>query len=474
MIKQIFLTIILSLSFLNVSVANNNQPENQLPKDWVLNPEDQAQPSFETQGLFTAIREKLLTGVLGRIFNANIDVVDSIPEQKPMSFPGTRREPLRDETPWHLEAFTTELAVYASGLVGALTLKGQPAVQVYWKKQGPKPTPQPLAINPNQDEDVITYNLSEDVSDESLVKELEPMVKAALVSGKISDEADFRGQVTQAAKEFRFLVSGLNTTSATQWWLSTFRFDLIVGASGKLLPAPVLTTGGDLRLRFDWARMKRSVPSHIHALKPSGPYILTNYLDKARQDLQDFMVGMEKDLDYAFAATPVTEGLKAYGFKIALGITAKGNLGAVKGSASAFGHLVFSNPVKAPKTYPMPKANLLAMDAEADQLPPLYIIERNAPEHHIQYATTNMIPHKIDDNKDAYFKVDRKAFRKGLMKAVKIGQWFAKTGKKAAEKRKWKMYQLKSSFDLSISGNIELVSIGGTVSAEMSFYNMNF
>lgn len=472
--KRIFLTLFLCLNFLNAAIAETNVPENQLPKDWVMSPEDQTHANFEAQSLFTDIREKLLSGVLGRIFNANLQVVDSIPEQKPMAWPGSRREPLRDEAPWHLEAFTTELAVYASGLLGALTLKGQPAVQVYWKKQGPKPTPNPMAFKAEQDEEVLTYSLNEDVTDENLVRELEPMVKAALVSGKVKDENEFRGQVHQAAKEFRYLVSGLNTTSNTQWWLSTFRFDLMVGASGKLLPAPVLTTGGDLRLRFDWARMKKSVPTRLNSIaKPSGPYILTNYLDKARQDLQDFMIGMEKDLDYAFAKVPATEGLKAYNFRIALGITVKGNLGAVKGSASAFGHLIFANNISAPKTYPVPKANLLAMEEEVEQLAPLYIIERNTPEKHIQYATANMIPYKIDDNKEAYFKVDRKAFRKGLMRAVKIGQWFAKKGAQA-ESRKWKMYQLKSSFDLSISGNIEVVSIGGTVAAEMSFYNMNF
>jgi hypothetical protein len=473
MMKHIILTLIIFLNFLNLSMAAPNQPDNQLPKDWYQNPEDQIQPVFESTGLFDNIREKLLSGVLGRIFKANIEVIESIPEQQMQLSANPNRTPLRDEAPWHLEAFTTELAVYASGLLGALTLKGTPAVQVYWKKQGPKP-PTPLSSNLGTEDEVIAYTLAEDVSDQNLIKELEPMIRSAVASGKIKDEADFRGQVHQAAKEFRYLVSGLNTTSDTQWWLSAFRFDLMVGASGKLLPAPVLTTGGDLRLRFDWNRMKRNETTRINVVKPSGPYILTNYLDKVRQDLQNFMIGMEKDLDYAFAAVPATDGLRAYNFRLALGITAKGNLGAVKGSASVFGHLLFSNPVKAPKTYPpAPKAKLLAMEEEVDQLAPLYIIEGNAPESHIQYANTNMIPYKIEDNKDGYFKVDRKAFRKGLMKAVKIGQWFAKKGEKA-ESRKWKLYQLKSSFELSISGNIELVSIGGSVGAEMSFYNMKF
>lgn len=503
-LKILFLSLVANIFLISENWAS--PVENQLPDDWYQSPEDRPANSLpsgaiEPQGLFETIGDKLFGNFLTRIYDAHLDALEQVSLGSGHGPGSGSLEPGQKEinknkyppnySPWHLEAFTTELAVFAKGLVGVLTLKGQPAVQVFWRRQGPKPSSQKQVQNffeiesqdpkdligsknadPNQPLTLI-QSFEEGSANLALAQEIEPMIKSALATGKILNEGEFRRQITRAAEEFRYVASGLNPTSDNQWWLAFFRFDFMVGASGKVLPAPVLTTGGDLRLRFDWHRMKKvSAAPNPEPKKPQGASLLAQDLDKFRRDLQEFTMGMESDLEYALAKESATAHMKAFGFRIALGITAEGNIGAIKGNAGAFGHLMFLNQTPMPVVHPI-KPKVADTNGANENLKPLTVIEYNSSSNHQEFATLNNIPFKVNKEKEAQFQVDRKKFRKGLMRAVKMGQFFARKGEKV-EAKKWKLFLLRTSFDLSLSGGLDLVTLGGTASAEMSFFNMNF
>ncbi len=469
-----FLLVIASLIQIGyLAPAAADVKSNQLPRDWYLSPEDQSPQKMGIHTIKEHEENKKFPKFLERVYNANLEAMDKLPERK--NPPTSNNSQLPNHAPWHLEAFTTELAVYAKGLVGVLTMKGQPAVQVYWRRQGPKPEEILNQPPQTQADAVVTHEFDGDISDHALGKEMEPMIQSALATGKIKDESEFRKQILIAAQEFRFVSSGLDSAPQLKWFLGWFRFDFIVGASGKIYAAPLVTVGGDLRLRFDWHRHMRKVPTGARPqpLKPKGVHILAQDLDKFRKDLQDFTIGMQKDLEYALAKEPATKGMQAYAFKVSLGMSANGTIGVAKGNVGVFGHMNFINNTPVPKVFPVaPKvANL---EVEEQDLPPLIVIEKYPSEQHLQFSDLNLIAYSLSkDKKEAHFKVDRKAFRKGLMRAVQMGQFFAKVGQ-SKDPRKWKVFQLKTGFDLSLSGILDLVTIGGTAGAEMAFFNMNF
>jgi hypothetical protein len=296
------------------------------------------------------------------------------------------------------------------------------------------------------------------------------MIKASLSTGKIKDEFEFRKNVEQAATEFYTLTNKVDTNPGLGWWISGLRFDLIVAASGKLAPAPVISVGGEVRLRFDWKRISRNKPVFALSNKTTGSGLFLGDFSKTQSEFQKFILSMSTDLDQAFSANYSTKGFKPYNLRVGLGFSASGNVGVAKASATAFAQVNFSRDQQAPKINPR---NLSLTTAQLAQSP-LFIIEQNPNENHIQYAKSNQISFEMNADKTvASYQVEHEKFRKGLMKAVKMGRFFASAGNKA-DSAKWKLYQLKTSFDLSISGTAIFTTFSGIKTAEMSFYNMNF
>jgi hypothetical protein len=69
--------------------------------------------------------------------------------------------------------------------------------------------------------------------------------------------------------------------------------------------------------------------------------------------------------------------------------------------------------------------------------------------------------------------VNREIHRRGLEKALQIGRYFVNAADKS-ETAIWKIHTLKLELDLSLTGEVHLVEITGSISSEITFENSSF
>lgn len=383
--------------------------------------------------------------------------------------PAENRPP--DWVPWRFEYLMTDLSLTGSGLIGALTAKGTATVRAFWRRQGPKPTAEDYLMtapeSEKNEEPILTFN--ENTTTDDILRQMEPAVKLAVATGKVKDTPDLRKNLLAAGEEFQMIAMCIPSNDAhLPWWVSRFRLDFSVDAAGRV--EPVGYVGGEVRFRFEWHRIKRKETKFL----PTNYTTLTARQMKLKDSIKDFVTNTAGDLQEAFNEH---SGLsfKAHQIRIGIGISVKGELGVIKGAAGIVGQIYFNREVHRPVLYPVKPKSLLA-DSE-DTNSSFYIIEKNPIQSHIQLAQAKGISFESQSSggnfTEVIYKIDRKLFRKGLKKAAKISKFFAKRAQKSNGK-KWKVYELRTAFDASLSGGLDAVTIGGSTTAQISMFNENF
>lgn len=368
----------------------------------------------------------------------------------------------KDWVPWRAEIFMTDLSLSAGGLLGVLTTKGTATVRAYWRKQYPR---QQEYVNPD---DLLeakgAIHFSQYSTPTDIKRQIAEAINIGVQAKKIIDTPLLRTELFKAAEDFQALAFTLDSTPSDKpWWVQRFRVDFTVDGSGHVNPAVVV--GGEVRFRFEWHRIKKasSAKSKIQP-QPSAVNKILN-----QTELQKFVKNMSEDIEEAFPYAPDMD-FQAHTMRMGIGISAKGTIGVVKGSAGVVGQIYFTRDVKRPtKNLPQPKF--------ADSNEPVIIIERNPPANHILFAEARGSHFELNETtdhiKEAVYKVNRKNFRKGLKKAAKISKFFID---RAAKQKGpgWKIFELRTGFDASISGELDMAVIQGAVTAQVNFFNQKF
>jgi hypothetical protein len=368
--------------------------------------------------------------------------------------------------PWHMEMFSTDLAISVSGWLGILTYKGTPGVIVYWRKQHPPGGPRAAAEDAG--EDPATVLIPTGASRAELDRQLEPAIRAALATGRIQDEKAFRANLWKTAEDFRAVSAALERSRGGQWWVSRYRLDLVVDAQGKV--SPLVTAGVEVRLRFEWHRIMKPARELEERKDPvfdpaglSGALI--SFTEAVSQDLEELS---ENPGDRSDGKS----GFKAFQYRVGLGVSYKGTVGIAKVTTSALGYVYFSRDVAKPVVNPAPSARPLPVEL-AESSAELEVIDAAEP----QLARLSLREARKDTPPpgEMTFKIKREDFRKGLKKALKMGHFFGRSAEKAPKANgSWKVYELRAAFDLSLSGKTALANVQGLGSTEINFYNEGF
>ena len=423
------------------------------PSSWYQLPEDKGsadQPSFENTESTVSLEENI-----DAIFRSDQEALnhglkgDSIPS--PENFVSKPK----DLVPWRAEMFMTDLALSAGGLLGVLTTKGTATVRAYWRKQYAKA---PFVNPDDQVEDKGAIHFSENSTSTDIKKQIEDAIHIGVQAKKIVDTPILRTELFKAAEDFQALAFILDSTPTnTTWWVQRFRVDFSVDGSGHVNPK--VTVGGEVRFRFEWHRIKRSIGTKNKLY--SGTNKIMN-----QTELQKFVKNMSEDIDEAFPYIPEA-GFQAHTMRMGIGVSAKGNIGVMKGSVGVVGQIYFTRDVKRPTKYPKTHFN--------DE--PILIIERNPTPNHIMFAQSTgsnfELSETTDHIKEAIYKVNRENFRKGLKKAAKISKFFIDRAAKQKGEG-WKIFELRTAFDASVSGELDMAIIQGAVTAQINFFNQNF
>lgn len=442
---------------------------NSVPESWHAS--DKA-PQTENDEIEDPQKLEQLGQTIDTILTANSEALEAGDDEaqaflSPMILsPSTAEEKPKDWVPWRAEYFMTDFSITASGLIGVLTLRGTSTTRAYWRRQGPpeKKAPESLQAddgNPNQEPVIV---VQDDTSSKEMVKQLEPAIHAAVATGKIKDTPDLRKNLLQAAQEFQAIASAIPSSNEDlPWWVSRFRLDFSVDAAGRV--EPVGMVGGEVRFRFEWHRIRRTHKTEVPMVA------ITERQLAIRKSLQEFVTATAVDLNDAFESHNEL-GFKAHQMRVGLGISVRGNIGMVRGTAGLVGQIYFSRNVERPKVRP-PAIKMALSDN------PILIIERNPSADTVNFALKNNIKVETTPGKDsgifdeAVYKMDRKAYRKGIFKAARIGKFFANRASKVQFKS-WKIYELRTAFDASLSGGLDIVTLAGTGTAQISFFNQNF
>jgi hypothetical protein len=446
----------------------------RLPDEWHELAEDRPKSLFSARAFSNSngIPTEEVAAVVQRIFRLNASSIEEASLiSDPLEFNLQSARP-KGWVPWHLEYFTTDLGISASGSIGVITIKGTPAVQAFWRRKlsskfQAEQVSQPKELSTVDANEPTSIQLDAGTSPQEMTKELEPAIRATIATGKVQDEERLRDELSRAALEFQRFVRVLEMSSDSDWWVSAFRVDFIVDLSGRV---SLGTFGGETRIRFDWKRLKRPKRSS------SIGVLASSHLE---QSLQKFVQSVSEDVEEAASEIPKSSPFQAYQFRVGLGINGKGDVGFAKGSGSVLGHIYFSRDVKKPSV-----SSSSLPESTMPSLQEYPLLEMSPSESHIEYAKATGLKFELSESGNrrhpvaATFRVPRAALKKGLKKAMRIGLFFAKQAELSSSQQmhpsKWKIYELRTDFDMSIGGDLGLVSANGLFSTEICFYNQNF
>lgn len=354
-----------------------------------------------------------------------------------------------DWVPWRLVSIIGELGLSAGGLLGVLAFKGSAGVSVYWNKKENKP----LSNEIYQESEMALLDLSEVKNKNELENELQPMIEGLMATGKISDRQNLKSQLSRIASDFHETALILSRSPEYQWYVSRFRLDLSISGTGTVSQG--FSAGGALRARLEWYRSQKKIT-------PTHSPLFANEKDRK---LIGFIESLSSDLSTLSESESVGVAFDVNQFRIGLGLSIDGDFGVVKGNAQIIGHIYFK------------KSQLQNPTPLSENPSPLYLMVGSdaMPSH--TYSNQTLM-NQFDINGDglideSIYKLDRKVFRSGIKKAVKIGQFFGKYAQKVSNE-KWKIQKLKTAFDLSVGAGFGLVTISGMVVSEIEFQNKNY
>ncbi|MFL5784218.1 MAG: hypothetical protein ACJ76H_06405 [Bacteriovoracaceae bacterium] len=334
-----------------------------------------------------------------QILDANASLFETIPQN--------------NSSKWYLQSIQTELAIESEGTLGVMGAGGEAALELVWiKKENEQKLMRPKLseeISPEAEEIVITSEMNE----ETLKKEISPVVDLALASGHIKKRHRLFKNLLAEALKFQKTASELeNSPAMGPWYAYKYQLELYVSAEGDIGFAEV---GNAIRLRLEWWRLQKNTKAF------ETPYVAEELSPNAK-----FVAAIASDVAAA-DRLPFENGFRFNCMKVGVGTTVEGNLFLVKGKASAVGSLFFKRDEVA--TFG-PEA--LMTTAESYQL----------------------------SEKGNLQTVPRYSFRKGIEKAAAITHFFAKHAK-TKNPGQFELNVIEAEFELYGNGGIGVVTVEG-------------
>jgi len=445
----------------------------KLPTSWYELPEHRANAPFAVASVYAkqeneAELKKELRNQLGAIFSAQTSALEkhSAAFGEGALSEGKKTSELfvpADEkgAPWRLTGFVGNLGVAVNGKVGLLGWKGSSGLSVFWIPKKVQGLHQFSAAKVSEElSSDAALVLTAQTSPAALDAEINSIIKGAMASHKVKNEAELKKNFREAVLDFVDIASKVdNANTNGEWFTSRLRADLDLDASGNVGFSSV---GVGLKVRIEWFRTAGKKQAPIR--KSAG-----RWLDL--RGMEDFLLAMCEDLDAAVedGNTPGADFQPRF-LKVGLGMGASGNVGLAKASASASMLIYFS------RSKDRPKRRITAFSSARKERP-LYMVEsRPTPEQlRLGRSVGKLVSTSSDESgmiKDAIYQLDREIFRKYLKRAISIGRFFAESADESKTKR-WKPKYIATSFDISVGGGIGVATVSGSVGTSITFENQS-
>lgn len=393
------------------AAASAETPHFTLPTSWYVLPEDRS------DGIeFTDARP---TVDLTTLFRTHVRALESLPEESLVPSPGST---------WGLRGMTAEFGISSSGIFGALSDSGSLTVSASWKNQKA-----PSSLNESGQRS-IEVNTSTD--EEALDVQFETVIRAAVASGAVQNEAMLRAHLRQQGRDFLTLAQAMASVSSNQEWdASGLKLELSFHASGDV--TPVVGVGGTVDLSLTWS--KPAAPLEV----PPSPL---------RDSLKDFVEAVSEEIPIALSESSSAPGadFKLKMFTVGIVVTIDGDIGVVDAGGSISAELIFSHKAltsRAPNVRSISRfVNLIGSKEEKRS--------RFASAKGIAASDSRL----ANAEPAIIFKIPKEQFKKGLAKAIDMTAFVAKQGA-SQDSANWKLSTVSAVFGLSITGDLAFATV---------------
>jgi hypothetical protein len=346
-----------------------------------------------------------------------------------------------------LTGFNMQLGLGLKGGIGLLTWGGAHVGQIFWGKRHKK--------NNYLTESFKKTNIN--LNDYKSHQELNSYFKEFNVSGEdtlSTEEKDFiREFLLKKTQWITDVTSAARHSSKAGWNIDRILFDMSLALEVGV-PAALLTKmGGDVRIRFEWKKIKDNQNKIFH-----------DKIQPMRKDLETILNAISSGVnDSSKERNDLDElGLELNHIRVEINKVGKANLGIFKGSAGLSTYLYIRPP----------KGNKLKQNFPSDGSINL-IVQENVKVHEVVAEKYGVGFSRQD--RESIFKIKKNKFAKSLKKtfrfARKLGKPISDFSKK---KNDWNISKVRTTYAISASGDIGAVTLGGNSSVELEFKNLNF
>lgn len=354
----------------------------------------------------------------------------------------------KEEASWQFVGFKTNIGLSLSGKLGPLSWGGAKAIVLEWSRRTKKSNK--IKLLEENEEAPLTINFSSTSTMEDINKQMGPVIRLLVRSGKVNDESNLRKNLFEKGLKFFELARVMGTTQKTQWYPGKMWLDLKIKASGSI---SALSVGGSTRVRLQLVKLQKAGTS-------TKEVIASNETQKKMQTL---LTALAEDISAAEKKRRSKSKFVIKAFRVGLSMSASGTIGVAKGGIT-FNPMVFffkhTEEIKPKKI---------------DEKTTLPLIVKTNLEVAEKYAKKVGISYNKSFEDEGIFQVKRKRLRKGFRKAIKFGQKMAvKISKRENPQSKFGVKVIKSNYKISVGGSAGVVNVGATPSFMIRFVNPNF
>ena len=341
---------------------------------------------------------------------------------------------------WELSVVRSQLALSADGVLGVLALKGTVAAELRWFRKS-------FLKEYDSNYDSLTdgaahATFNPNMSNAEIDDILNTIVEKTFQTGRIANRDLMLSGLREKVNKTRGMLFGVPNTSYLPFSLFRLRIEIIFGASGRVLP--IMTAGGDVRIRLDW-ELDQAYRSNKGSQQPQTERISSDSFEK-------LVIAFSQDMGVLEKREPFGSKFRVKGFQIRVGQTTGGQVGVANASGSIGGMLFFkkNRSIRFDKNYQLSDPENTSFN----------LIRSEIPEHtESSFVLSDSYIDK-DSQKSSITAINRQRFRQGLKKAEKIGSYLMEQAGRAKQ-RNWELREIRTDYQFSLAGNIGIATIGG-------------
>ena len=328
------------------------------------------------------------------------------------------------DSKWILNNLISKFSLSKDGVLGFSAFNTEASVEITWQKIAPKIKKSESEINSN-------YQLSDNemLNTDAFVDDLASKLQK---SNKINNVDKFKTHLKTRLAGVRELMNSLPTNNYQNYSPDSFQIEMNTDIAGNVLSHLSANISFTLKLKWKY-----------------NPALSSKMQRPVNLKIFKFIDVLLEDINHATSNGISPKGYTLNQIGVELGSTSENNWGLSNTTVETYGKLNFKRIANAPQQ--------------------LHITNKNDSIPFVDNAEMNSAPVRNGKTfRRKIFQIKRNRMRNGLMKAIKIANFFTSIAAKR-QTTKWEISEVETSYSLSKNGIFGLSTRSGGSSLEMTY-----